>query len=99
MITTQEKPRNSGVSILSRVIDLSAEPSSPEAARAFLSLKFPKADERRMYRLAAKASAGTLTEAERVEAEEYNLVSHLVAYLQAKAEQTLRGGSRKSRPA
>ena len=43
-----------------------------------------------MNRLAAKARRGNLTAAERAEAEQYNLVSHLLALLQAKARKTLR---------
>jgi len=97
MIAAQEKARNSGVSILSRVLDVADGPLTPDAARAFVTLKFPKSDERRMNRLATKARTGTLTETERFEAEEYNVVSHLVAYLQAKAQQTLKKDRRKSK--
>jgi uncharacterized protein YkuJ len=52
-----------------------------------------------MNRLAAKARTGNLTETERFEAEEYNIVSNLVAYLQAKAQQTLKKDRRKSKSA
>ena len=43
-----------------------------------------------MNRLAAKARQGTLTERERAAAEQYNLISHLLALLQAKARHTLK---------
>lgn len=75
----------SGVAILDRVLGEAASSLSEDAARTFLSLKFTESDERRMNRLAAKARAGTLTEAERIEAEQYDLVSHFLAFLQAKA--------------
>ncbi len=90
MIATQKKTRNSGVSILNRILELDGVPIPPDAARTFLSLRFPKADERRMNRLAEKARAGTLTDHDQSEAEQYNLVSHFVAFLHAKAEQALK---------
>jgi hypothetical protein len=99
MIAASKKTRNSGVSILSRVLDFADGPLSPSAARAFTSLKFRKSDERRMNQLAAKARSGSLTDSERFEAEEYNIVSHLVAYLQAKSHQTLKKDRRKSKSA
>ncbi|MBI1903018.1 MAG: hypothetical protein HYS13_18115 [Planctomycetia bacterium] len=82
-----------GVAILSRVLEPGEETLSPDAARALLSLRFQKADKRRMNQLAAKARKGTLTAKERFEAEQYNLVSHMLAFLQAKA----RGAQRHER--
>jgi hypothetical protein len=99
MIARSKTARNSGVSILSRVLDFANGPLSPSTAQAFTSLKFPKSDERRMNQLAAKAQSGSLTDAERFEAEEYNSVSHLVAYLQAKSHQTVKRDRRKSKRA
>ena len=63
---------------------------TPDAARTLLSFKFGKEDERRMNRLAAKARQGTLNEREHAAAEQYNLVGHLLALLQARARQTLK---------
>jgi hypothetical protein len=88
-IAIEERDR-SGVAILSRVIEPDDAHLTPAGARALLALKFPKADEQRMNRLAAKARRGNLTAAERAEAEQYNLVSHMLALLQAKARKTLR---------
>jgi hypothetical protein len=86
-----EGETNTGVAILSRVLKPDKGGLSAEAARAFLSLRFAKADERRMNRLAAKARQGTLSAEERFEADQYNLVSHVLAFLQAKARLALRG--------
>ena len=82
-----------GVAILSRVLEPGEETLSPEAARTLLSLRFQRADRRRMNQLAAKSRKGTLTAKERFEAEQYNLVSHMLAFLQAKA----RGARRRER--
>jgi hypothetical protein len=62
---------------------------TPDAAHALLSLKFQKRDELRMNRLAAKARRGTLSERDLALAEQYNLVSHMIALLQAKAREAL----------
>jgi hypothetical protein len=85
MSTTLHDNGTTGVAILSRVLEPGHEALSPEAARTLLALRFQRADRRRMNRLAAKARKGTLTEKERLEAEQYNLVSHMLAFLQAKA--------------
>jgi len=89
MSTTLSSNGNSGVAILDRVIQADDATMSPDTARTFLSFKFPKSDERRMNQLAAKARKGTLTNHEQFEAEQYNIVSHLVALLQAKARGAL----------
>lgn len=83
---------STGVAVLDRLIRPDKELLTPDAARTLLSLKFHKSDERRMNQLATKAQRGTLTAAERAEAEQYNLVSHMVALLQAKARGALRSG-------
>ena len=80
---------NNGVAILSRVLEPESVPMTPDAARTLMSFKFSVRDERRMNRLAAKARQGTLTPAEQAEAEQYNLVSHMLALLQAKARGVL----------
>lgn len=80
-----------GVAILDRLIRPQRDLLTPDVARTLLSLKFPQRDERRMNQLAAKARKGTLTPKEQAEAEQYNLVSHMVALLQAKARGALNG--------
>ena len=89
MNTSLYEDTNIGVAILSRVLEPDELVLTPEAARSLLALRFPKADERRMNRLAAKARQGTLTDKERFETQQYNLVSHLLAFLQAKARHAL----------
>jgi hypothetical protein len=89
MSTTIDAGQNSGVAILSRVIEPTEEPLTPEAARTLLAFRFQKIDERRMNQLASKARKGTLSERERNEAEQYNLVGHMLALLQAKARHAL----------
>lgn len=89
MSATLDSPSRSGAAILGRVLKPDAQDWSPEAARALLELEFPKSDMRRMNVLASKARRGTLTEDERVEAEQYNLIGHFLALLQAKARRCL----------
>jgi uncharacterized protein YnzC (UPF0291/DUF896 family) len=89
MSTTLDNGTNTGVAILSRVLQPEEATFSPDAAQTLLALKFQKADERRMNQLADKARKGTLTEKERAEAEQYNLVVHMLALLQAKARHAL----------
>jgi len=80
---------DNGVAILDRVIQPDDATLTPDAARTFLSLQFGKQDMRRMNRLSAKAQRGALTDAEKALAEQYNMVSHMLALLQAKARQSL----------
>ena len=90
MATTLGLHDDSGVAILNRIMQPDDAALTPDAAKALLSLKFPKADEQRMNRLASKARRGTLTDRERYVADQYNLVSHMLALLQAKARHTLK---------
>jgi uncharacterized protein (DUF2236 family) len=90
MSTTSADDPIGGVAILGRVLGPENRMLTPDAARSLLSLKFNTEDERRMNRLAAKARKGTLTDRERLQAEQFNLVSHLLALLQAKARHALR---------
>jgi hypothetical protein len=90
MTQTLDSSDETGVAILNRVIHPDDATLTPDAARTFLSLRFEKEDERRMNRLAAKARRGTLTDREQAAAEQYNMVSHMLALLQAKARQSLK---------
>jgi hypothetical protein len=62
----------------------------PAVARYLLGLEFRKEDHRRMAKLSAKASKGTLTDDEREELAEYVRVGHQLAMMQSKARQSLR---------
>lgn len=99
MATSADLTDNSGVAILDRVIMPDEGALTTSAARTLLALKFQEADKRRMNRLAAKARRGQLTDNERVLAEQYNLVSHMLALLQAKARHSLQRQSDGSRSA
>ena len=90
MSATLGENANIGVAILDRLLMPADAAITPDTARALLSLRFPEKDERRMNRLAAKARKGALTAPERFEAEQFNLVSHMLALLQAKARAALR---------
>ncbi|MCI0462673.1 MAG: DUF896 domain-containing protein [Gemmataceae bacterium] len=62
---------------------------SPEAARAFLHLRFGPEAIRRMNELAEKNRQGTLTEGERAALEKYLRVGNFINILQAKARLAL----------
>ena len=81
---------STGVAILNRVIEPDETTMTVDAARTLLTLRFQQVDKRRMNRLAAKARKGTLTDEERWEADQYNLVSHMLALLQARARKVLK---------
>jgi uncharacterized protein YnzC (UPF0291/DUF896 family) len=81
---------NTETEIWGRLIDLQEPGLSPEAARAFLALKFKEADRDRMNRLASRARAGRLTDSERVELQEYLRAGDVLALMKSKARQSLR---------
>jgi hypothetical protein len=85
--TTLVDSASNSVAILSRVLQRDEAEVLEGAAPSIIRLGFPKADLRRMNHLAAKARRDKLTAKERWEAEQYDLVSHLLAFLQAKARQ------------
>src|SRR5258708_1743901 len=76
--------------IWNRLFDPELNDLSPELARHILNVGFSQADNLRMDRLSSRARKGTLTPAERIEAEEYRRVGDIVALLQSKARQSLR---------
>jgi hypothetical protein len=87
---TETMTTNTGTAILGRLLEPDNDDLSPEAARCFLSLDFPKKDHRRMRQLSAKATAGRLTPAERDELDEYLRVADLLALLQSRARLSLK---------
>jgi hypothetical protein len=84
--------------IWQRIVAPRAGGLKPQAARILLNLDFSRADRSRMEDLAEKAQTGTLTAAERVEAESYNRVAHLLALFHSKARQSLRRASARKQP-
>jgi hypothetical protein len=86
MTTTSE------AAIFSRVLEPEKPMLSPDAARSILTLDFTQADRERMNALAAKARAGTLTNEENEELENYLRVGDLIAIMQSKARRSLPNG-------
>jgi hypothetical protein len=76
--------------ILERVIKRERAGLSPKLARHLLALDFPPADHARYHELSAKASEGTLNDAERAELEEYLEVNDFLTVIKAQAEASLR---------
>lgn len=75
--------------IWSRVIHPNGELTAP-VARDILKLHFPETDLQRMEDLLDKAKAGVLSEAERLEAENYERVGALLSILKSKARKVLK---------
>jgi hypothetical protein len=66
----------------------------PEAvARVLLQARLPDADMRRMVQLGEQAQAGSLTAAERSEAEAYDRVGLIIELLQSRARLSLKRNS------
>lgn len=82
-------PLNSEAAILNRLIKPESDDFPPETAHSILRFGFDEADLKRMEDLAAKARGGTLAEDEKVEIENYEHVSHMLALMQAKARRSL----------
>ena len=87
---------NNSVAILDRVMKQAGRALTPDAAHSLLKLRFPKPDVARMNVLADKARLGSLEAAERREAEEYNLVGHLITLLQSRARRSLQRGTKRT---
>lgn len=81
--------------IWARIVDPETGDLTREAAQTLLQFDFDPADRRRMDELSEKASTGALTSRDRKDAETYNRVAHLLALLQSKARQSLRGGKKR----
>ncbi len=75
--------------ILSRVIEPEEASLEPKVAEAVLAMGFKTRDKQRIDELAEKAREGTLSKEERVEAESYERVGHLVSLLKSKARHSL----------
>lgn len=80
---------NNEASIFERVLDRNGSRLSPAFAADILTWNFDPADHVRMEELATKSTAGTMSESERLEAEDYCVVGDLLAILQAKAHLAL----------
>ncbi len=78
------------VAILNRLLRPERDNLPVAAARALLEIDFDDGDRRRMRELSQKARDGTLTPAEQVEIDSYEVVGHLVALLHSKARRSLK---------
>jgi hypothetical protein len=81
---------NSGTAILARVIAPEKPTFSPDTAQEILTLDFAESDRKRMNELAAKARAGTLTDQENQDLENFLLVGHMLDLMHSKARMSLR---------
>jgi hypothetical protein len=63
---------------------------SPATARAILQLSFPDRDRQRMRELSAKARAGTLTDTEEFEMDNFERVGQVLSILKSKARKVLK---------
>lgn len=84
---------NNETAIFGRLIEPEREELTPDVARYILSLCFPKADQKRMNQLAAKARAGTLTKREDDELKEYLRAGNLVSLLKSRARKALKSAA------
>jgi hypothetical protein len=80
----------SSVAIFGRLIEKENGRLTPDVARYILQIEFPAEDREQMHQLAAKAREGTLTPAEREQADSYELVGHLLSILKSKARKALK---------
>jgi hypothetical protein len=79
----------SDIAIWSRLMGASSPAISPEAARILLQIGFAQPDKERMSQLAVKSNDGALSDAERIELENYVRVGHLLALMHLKARRRL----------
>jgi hypothetical protein len=80
----------SEVAILSRIIEPDKPELSAQVARIILRWRFSDADRRRMHDLLDKAKAGKLTKSEKLQAESYERVGHILSILKSKARRSLK---------
>ncbi|MBI3822242.1 MAG: hypothetical protein HY289_06130 [Planctomycetes bacterium] len=89
MSTTLNIP-NCDVSILARIIQPERGDLPLAAARAILKFAFDPTDQERMDALMVKARAGTLTDAESSEMDDYERVIHLLGMMHSKARRSMK---------
>ena len=89
-MATTSATASSEADIWDRVIQPERSNLSPDAARYILDLSFDPRDRKRMHQLALKAQAGTLTEQEATELDNYRRVGRLLDLMQSKARLSLK---------
>ena len=80
---------NTESAILARILQADEQELTLDAARYWLSVKIPASDQDRVDELSAKARAGSLTEAETQELDNYLHIDFLLSTMQAKARRLL----------
>jgi hypothetical protein len=75
--------------MLARILQADEQELTLDAARYWLSVKLPASDQDRVDELSAKARAGSLTEPETQELDNYLHIGFLLGTMQAKARRLL----------
>ncbi len=83
----------SGSTILARAIAPSDATLHPAVANELLKWGFTPQDRERMADLAAKARSGSLSDEEKIEADEYEQVSSFLGIVKSKARRSLQNHS------
>ena len=80
---------NTESAMLARILQAGEQELTLDAARYWLSVKLPPSDQDRMDELSAKARAGSLTEVETQELDNYLHIGFLLGTMQAKARRLI----------
>jgi hypothetical protein len=88
-MSSQVLTTNTESAILARILQADEQELTLDAARYWLSVKIPASDQDRVDELSAKARAGSLTEAETQELDNYLHIDFLLSTMQAKARRLL----------
>jgi hypothetical protein len=88
-MSSQALTPNTESAMLARILQADEQELTLEAARYWLSVKIPASDQDRVDELSAKARAGSLTEAETQELDNYLHIGFLLGTMQAKARRLL----------
>ena len=87
-MATAHEP-TSEVAIFGRILESDQPGVDAAAARAILGLDFKQSDKERMRELLAKSKAGTLSDDETAEIENYDRVGHMLSLMKTKARDSL----------
>jgi hypothetical protein len=90
-MSSQLLPSNTEAAILARVIEADPNIITPDVARFLLAMRLPPQDEERVNELSAKARAGSLADSETQELDSYLHIGRLLAVVQSRARQALKG--------
>jgi hypothetical protein len=89
-MSSQVLTANTESAILTHILQADEQELTQDAARYWLSVKIPASDQDRVDELSAKARAGSLSEAEAQELNNYLHIGFLLGTMQAKARRLLR---------